>query len=81
MRNELKEVFSDTFGLRPEDVSDNLTSDTMDNWDSLNHLRLVTAIEEAFGVTLSMADIEYMMGSFGKVCEVLERHVGVADAS
>ena len=81
MRNELEEVFGDIFGLEPEEISDSLTSETVGNWDSLNHLRLVTAIEEAFGVTLSMADIEYMMGNFAKVREVLQHHLGAANAT
>ena len=75
MRDELKSVLADAFGLDEADVTEDLTPEAVDSWDSLNHLRLVTALEEAFGIKLSMAEIESMMSSVARVQEVVERHI------
>lgn len=37
----------------PEDrVTDDLSPDTTDTWDSLNHINLIGALEQEFGVVL-----------------------------
>ena len=57
--NELvRQLVADVLGMDPGEVADELSRDTADNWDSLNHLRIVTAIEQEFSVSLSMGDIQ-----------------------
>ena len=51
-----REVFDD--GL-PDDIT-MLDRDAMESWDSLGHIRLVTALEEAFSVTFTLEEIESM---------------------
>lgn len=58
MNPELRSVFADTLGLDPEAVTADTSRQSEPAWDSLNHLRLVTAVEEAFGIKLSMAEIQ-----------------------
>lgn len=38
--------------LSPED-----TIESVDKWDSLNHMRLIMAIEEAYGIQIESEDI------------------------
>lgn len=38
-------------------LSEESSPDTIGNWDSLNHLNLVMAIESEFGVSLSADDV------------------------
>ena len=45
-------VVSAVLGVAAEQVTDDLSPDTTDTWDSLNHINLICALEEAFGVTL-----------------------------
>jgi len=51
--HNLKQVFSDVFGVDPGEINDATTIDTIEQWDSLKHLNLVLALEEQFNVTLS----------------------------
>ena len=76
MNSNLQAVFADVLGLEEGEVNEELTPETVELWDSLNHLRLITALEEEFGCKFSMAEIEDMMKSVGRVREVLERHTG-----
>jgi len=58
MNTKLAEIVAEIFFLDEDEVKPELTPDDVDLWDSLNHLRLVTAVEEAFSMQLSMSDIE-----------------------
>jgi acyl carrier protein len=58
MDPQLREVIGDILGLDPSEVTAELSRETADNWDSLNHLRIITAVETTFSITLTMAEIE-----------------------
>ena len=56
--DKLAEIVAELFDLEPAAVEDSLTPEDVELWDSLNHLRLVSAVEEEFGIKLSMQEIE-----------------------
>jgi acyl carrier protein len=58
VNEKLTELVSELFDLDPSLVNDELAPEDVDQWDSLNHLRLVTAVEQEFGIKLSTGDIE-----------------------
>lgn len=59
MNEQLRSIIADTLDLEPTGVTPDLRrgSDVAD-WDSMGHLRLVTAVEEAFDIRLTMSEIE-----------------------
>lgn len=62
MDERLVEIVEDLFDLPADAVRPDLSREDVELWDSLNHLRLVSAVEGAFGVKFSMADIESING-------------------
>ena len=58
MNTKLVEIAAEIFFLDEDEVKPDLTPDDIALWDSLNHLRLITAVEVEFGVTFSMNDIQ-----------------------
>ena len=40
------------FEIPLESISDDASSDNIENWDSLRHLNLILALEEEFGVSI-----------------------------
>ena len=52
------EIVAELFDLDPALVDDALTPEDVELWDSMNHLRLVSAVEEEFQIKLSMREIE-----------------------
>ena len=58
MEESIKEMVSEVFGIDEEDVTPDTSPETIDNWDSMNHLKLVTAIEEEFSINLTMDEVE-----------------------
>lgn len=58
MNDRLHEIVAELFDLDPAAVDDTLTPENVELWDSMNHLRLVSAVEEEFQIRLSMQEIE-----------------------
>lgn len=58
MEQKLKKVVAEILGMATEEVVDNLSPDTNGNWDSLNHMNIITAVEKEFGIAMSMSDIQ-----------------------
>lgn len=75
MPDRLIDVFSDELELEPDELSDDSSTESVDEWDSLAAMRLISAIEEEFSVRLSTSDI-MKMNSIGRARAVL-REKGV----
>ena len=69
----LEDILIGLFELRREQLHDGLTPQDVALWDSLNNLRLITAVEERFGVRFSMAEIE-SIDSLGRLRALLAEH-------
>ena len=60
MKNKLKileNIFTQVFGELSHDIKEDLTSDDIENWDSMNHLNLMMKIQEEFSVQFEFSDI------------------------
>ncbi len=73
---KLAAVFAQALGIDSSRVSDELTYNTIPEWDSVAHMALVAALEEAFEVMLDTSDI-LDLSSVQVARSVLGRH-GVA---
>jgi acyl carrier protein len=58
LNQKLAEVMADILDVAVGEVTAETVRDGHPTWDSFNHLRLMTAIEEEFGVQFSMDEIE-----------------------
>ena len=48
LEDALRQVFSDIFDTVPECITGDTSPDTLLQWDSLGHIRLIAALEERF---------------------------------
>ena len=62
-----EDVFDEEIALTPE-----LSADDVEDWDSVTHIRLILAIEEAFGVKFAAAEIGEPE-NVGELVEMIER--------
>jgi acyl carrier protein len=69
---QVRSVASDIFGIPTEKIVAESSPETIENWDSIQHLNLVLAIEEKFGVQLDPEDIEQMK-NIGAVAALVEK--------
>lgn len=49
---KIKQVMSAVFEVPLESITDDASSDNIENWDSLRHLNLILALEEEFVVSI-----------------------------
>ncbi|OGS35842.1 MAG: hypothetical protein A2293_07240 [Elusimicrobia bacterium RIFOXYB2_FULL_49_7] len=75
MQDKLFGVFSRIMGIAPEKVTLQTSTDNLEGWDSLKHLNLVMALEEAFSVRFSEEDIVQML-SIGQIMKKLAEKNG-----
>ena len=68
---------SDLFGVPAEHISAASSPDTIEAWDSIQHLNLVLALEEKFGLQLSPEEMEQMK-SIGDVIKLVESKLQAA---
>jgi acyl carrier protein len=71
MRNALYEIFVAEIGLRPEDFTDDLSYNSVPEWDSQAHILIVMAIEEKFNISLESDDV-IRMTSVCKIMDILK---------
>jgi acyl carrier protein len=55
--NIVKEICSDIFNIENLDIVSNTNSTDIDQWDSLNHLNLMSSIEEEFNIKFDFEEI------------------------
>lgn len=57
---QLNEIFRDVFDDEDITVHDKTTADDIEDWDSLEHINLIVAVEEAFDIKFSMGTVVSM---------------------
>jgi acyl carrier protein len=53
MREQVRRVMADVFEVDPAELPDHVTSQDLEQWDSLRHLELMLELEREFGVEIS----------------------------
>ena len=69
---QVRNIASDIFGIPADGITAESSPETIENWDSMQHLNLVLAIEEKFGVQLDPEDVEQMK-TIGAVAALVEK--------
>ena len=69
---QVQAIASDIFGVPAGKITADSSPETIETWDSMQHLNLVLAVEEKFGLQLSPEEIEEMK-SVGAVATLVEK--------
>ena len=59
--SEVISILSDLFNVSPEELGPESSQDTVEGWDSLQHINIVLDVEQRFNITLSPTEIEEML--------------------
>jgi acyl carrier protein len=70
IRQRLSEIFADTFDAPGIQVRDDMTAQDVEGWDSLSHIDLIVAVEDAFKIRLTTADVRNL-NSVGDLVNVI----------
>lgn len=66
LERRVREIMADILQLDATRIDDSTSMDSVEQWDSANHINLVLALEEEFGVSFDVVEIEAMT-SFAEV--------------
>jgi len=69
--DQIRTLASDIFGVPADQITPASTPETIETWDSIQHLNLVLALEEKFALQLSPEEIEQMK-SIADVIKLVE---------
>ena len=66
----LNKVFRDVFDDDSIVVNPKTTADDIDDWDSLEHINLIAAVEKEFGIKFRMGEVSTMK-DVGEMVEII----------
>lgn len=70
----LNEVFCDVFDDESIKVNDKTTSNDIEDWDSLEHINLIVAVEKKFGMKFNMGEVTTMK-NVGAMVDIIEGRI------
>jgi len=70
-------IASDVFGVSLEEISDESSPESIERWDSTQHLTFVLALEEAFQLQLTPEETESIR-NIGEAAKLVQEKLQVA---
>lgn len=71
---KLEKIFSESLNIPSELITDDLKYAENPEWDSVAHMTLIAAIEEAFDIMIDAEDV-IDMSSFGKAKQIVAKYL------
>lgn len=71
----VRRVAADVFNVPPDQITRDTSPQTIDSWDSVQHLNLVLALEQELGVSIAPEEIDKML-SIGAVVDLVSSKAG-----
>jgi acyl carrier protein len=57
---KIRKIMSGILEVPADSITEATTMETVDTWDSLRHMEIIVALEEAFGIELAAEDLMEM---------------------
>lgn len=70
MNEKLRNVVAEVLGIPVGQVTESTSTDTEDSWDSLRHMNIIFALEDAFGIRFTDDEITRLV-SIAKIEEIV----------
>jgi acyl carrier protein len=76
IQEKVIQVLINIFQVSPDKISTETTSDNVENWDSMNHINMILALEQEFGISYDEEQAVSML-SVGEIIEVTKGKLGL----
>ncbi len=70
--DELRTLAADIFEVEPDELTEDSSPETVGSWDSVQHLSLILAIEEQYGIQLDPEEIGGA-ATLGELATIVEK--------
>ncbi len=67
-------IIAEVLGLPESSVGADFTQKANQNWDSLNHLKLVMELEKQFNISFNTEEV-FSMDTVKEICYVVKKHL------
>jgi len=61
LKNQILNVMSTVLEVPVEELNEDSSTDTIENWDSLKHLNLILALEDEFDISIPNEEVGNMV--------------------
>ena len=72
-KDKYKEIFMNSLSIKDQNKVESLKYNEIDEWDSIGHMSLMSALEEEFKISLETDDI-IDFSSYKKGIEILKKY-------
>ena len=70
IKNRLTEIFQDVFDDDDIVLTDDTCADDIEDWDSLEHINLISAVENEFSMKFAMKEVSTMK-NVGEMVDII----------
>jgi len=60
IKDKIQEIFRDIFDEEELVISEETTADDIEEWDSLNHINIISAIEKEYKIKFALGELQAM---------------------
>ena len=60
IKDKVQEIFRDIFDEEELVISEETTADDIEEWDSLNHINIISAIEKEYKIKFALGELQAM---------------------
>lgn len=75
VRQRVRQIAADLFAVPVDGLTEESSPDSIGSWDSLNHLNLVLALEQEWGIQFSPEEMEQLL-SMARIARVVAGKLG-----
>ena len=75
--DRVRTIVASVLRVPPEAIDDSSSPDSLGSWDSLNHVQLILALEEEFGLQFAVEDMDAMQSVGGIIAIVAQAAANV----
>ncbi|MDY6934510.1 MAG: acyl carrier protein [Spirochaetota bacterium] len=78
VKNQLQQIFRDIFEDDSIIIFDEMTGDDIEEWDSLEHINLIIAVEKNFNIQFATSEISRLKDAdqnVGKFIKLIEQKI------
>jgi acyl carrier protein len=77
--SRVQDIFRDIFDNDELTIARETVADDVEDWDSLNHINLVTALEAEFKIRFALGELQGLK-NVGDMLDLVQQKIGLIDA-
>jgi acyl carrier protein len=76
IKDRVKNIISNVFNYKIEEIKDDTSMTTIQSWNSLNHLNLILTLEDEFDIELTIDETVKML-DFLSIVEIIDSKINI----